>query len=870
MYMRLNKIFILGLGFILVSKLAYSYNWPFEKPNEQVLITGVLGEPRPKKSPFTHFHTGVDLAKSAGTPIYSVMNGWVCMKKAVGDPDDYIGIKSYISENEKYAYGHRYIHVKDHTESYLDMGMPVYTIGNPDCKSIGKIKKVEKMDEHLHFEEVGYEIKESGEAKDVVNWLNPLFIGGLGAKNNSEYGFKDTAKPKIDSIKFYKNMSNKKIDADNLYLDVDIAVGAHDDRINADGSAGGEGIGLRRISCGVYKCYEDKLKEKYTPVQYIPEDDVVNAMDPDALIYATDLIFDSIYHHTDKNITQKKLELTYHNDSTWAKPIYWLTNMPMIEQSLPGTDTCWNTKDIQWLTGEDPRYPLVLKIEVEDFRGNTQTTYKKIKVDNHAPHLDITEVYQKTSIFDMKKEKELPVKSPYLERVEKEKTPISKDIKELYKQAQEELQGYNNKYCAYWEENFEHTGRELKILTQKSLLRGVETKFVLHFSQSVKIDLAYISCPDNTNKRITLNLNRRDEYWNNYISDPVIIPSSEDWDGEVLLSVWARDTNWNDLDGDPRTIAVRDQYGFHEGYEWGGDVNHRFKTPKAPAAPSNLTAIVKRRGDNKWVELYWQDNSDDEDWFEVYRRKDGETEWWCSSGPGSNTTSITDVPPEDGTYYYIIKAYKRDSGYSSPTPEQIAVFIPGEESDWILPGGKIIYDSDNFYTRGSITIKAKVWDNVGVKKVEFYYSSCTGEERFIGESSNFYRESDGTYTIFEWNSSKLSESGWGIFCYIRDYAGNRGLSENIWNIGIDNIPPPGISNLTVYPETWSGINFFSFGWDAAQDFESYVEGYYCSLNSPPTEKSSFTLTTCTELSLPPDATSGVYPIYVMPRTPLGI
>ncbi|MEW6606899.1 MAG: hypothetical protein AB1414_05525 [bacterium] len=42
--MKSSKIFILGLSLIVIAKWVYSYNWPFAKTNEQVPITGVIGE----------------------------------------------------------------------------------------------------------------------------------------------------------------------------------------------------------------------------------------------------------------------------------------------------------------------------------------------------------------------------------------------------------------------------------------------------------------------------------------------------------------------------------------------------------------------------------------------------------------------------------------------------------------------------------------------------------------------------------------------------------------------------------------------------------------------------------------------------------
>ncbi|MDI6736007.1 MAG: M23 family metallopeptidase, partial [bacterium] len=866
--MRLSKVFILGLCLVLIAELVYAYNWPFAKPNDQVEIAGVLGELR--LTPTKHFHRGVDLVKIADTPVYSVIEGEVAKRPTQNGQVLWI---KYIGSD----YGYSYIHIKDHTGTLQEpvlVGDRVYPIGHPECKLIGKVREMKYT--HLHFEEVYYNVDAQDNVTDVNTWNNPLYRGGLGAANNSEWGFKDNAKPKIDDVGFYTQGTEIPLhDKMKLYGKIDIAVAAHDARILGNGNPGSTGgLGVKRVSCKIYDLRNphDKFlkfllfnnKSEWEIVNYISTNNIHLPLE-----YENSLIFDSIPKYSSKAIELSKLALTYRSNSNIDRPVYWVTNMPDIGDRVTYTNSYWDTTIRT--DGRHTDGPYLVEIEVEDFRGNTTTTHRFVRVDNKAPYLDTVGAYQMEP-FDIKQRSEKQhVKSICLEKIEKEKLAEPKEIKEMYVREQDELIGYQAKYFASWEEN-QNGRRELNISLKKPVMRGVESKFLLLFSQPVNIDSAVIFPISNVKNRISIKLNSQNEELSYYISDPFIIPSSIDWDGKVLLSVDAYDVNENHLDSDPRTIAVRDnEWEFHTGYEKGSDMNHFFELPVAPRAPSDFTAnVIIQNRQPQWINLYWKDNSSNEDGFALFQRKDGEKNYSLAAETGSNTNSIEGIiPPEQGVYFYTVRAFKKQSGYSVPALEQMAVFVPGgEDSDLIPPGGRIIYEQEGMYVKGSVTIKAKVWDNVGVKKVEFYCSS-QGEEYFIGESSNFFYTPEGTFTIYEWDSSSFRKAGDGILCYIRDYTNNRSASENVWSIGIDNIPPTGISNLQTL-DTWTNINCFGASWDAAQDYESYVEGYYYSLNSSPKENASFTFNTGTgDLILPEDSASGVYSIYIAPKDAAG-
>lgn len=108
-----------------------------------------------------------------------------------------------------------------------------------------------------------------------------------------------------------------------------------------------------------------------------------------------------------------------------------------------------------------------------------------------------------------------------------------------------------------------------------------------------------------------------------------------------------------------------------------------------PDEPSNLVAAA---GDATSIALSWQDNSDDEDGFRIYRRAGGEASFVVIGQQSANRTfyNASALHP-DTTYYFKIKAYKGSefsdfSNTASDTTEEAVVRVTspdgGEEWDW--------------------------------------------------------------------------------------------------------------------------------------------------------------------------------------------
>ena len=82
-------------------------------------------------------------------------------------------------------------------------------------------------------------------------------------------------------------------------------------------------------------------------------------------------------------------------------------------------------------------------------------------------------------------------------------------------------------------------------------------------------------------------------------------------------------------------------------------------TPSCRAAPSDLTANMHWSAGAAWVDLFWTDNSGDEDGFKIERATSGGGPYTSLATIGPGTTAWTDYTLAFGpdNYYYRVKAY---------------------------------------------------------------------------------------------------------------------------------------------------------------------------------------------------------------------
>lgn len=103
-------------------------------------------------------------------------------------------------------------------------------------------------------------------------------------------------------------------------------------------------------------------------------------------------------------------------------------------------------------------------------------------------------------------------------------------------------------------------------------------------------------------------------------------------------------------------------------------------TPVCLAAPSNLTANMHWSGGAAWVDLFWTDNSGNEDGFKIERATSASGPYTTIIALGSSATAWTDYTLAFGpeNYYYRVKAYGLEC---DSEPSNVAT-VPGR---WPTP-----------------------------------------------------------------------------------------------------------------------------------------------------------------------------------------
>lgn len=132
------------------------------------------------------------------------------------------------------------------------------------------------------------------------------------------------------------------------------------------------------------------------------------------------------------------------------------------------------------------------------------------------------------------------------------------------------------------------------------------------------------------------------------------------------------------------------------------------------AAPDGISARSPNDGE---AIITWNDNSDNETGFVIERSADTLT-WETVGQVAAGTTEYVDAVPQDGTYYYRVRAVKdtESSGYSQVAPvivsTSVSLTLTSPTGGEVLNGG-----STHFIT----------WQSVATGDVNLYYSTNDGE-----------------------------------------------------------------------------------------------------------------------------------------------
>lgn len=141
-------------------------------------------------------------------------------------------------------------------------------------------------------------------------------------------------------------------------------------------------------------------------------------------------------------------------------------------------------------------------------------------------------------------------------------------------------------------------------------------------------------------------------------------------DGTYTLigSVGANVTTYTDMNLNPATTYYYRVYAYNSAGNSGysNEASATTLAPGAPNPPSNLQAVVQFP--NKIV-LSWQDNSEDEEGFKIYRKLPGGN-WELIGTVGANITQHEETPPVLTLLEYRVTAY---SAYGESTPATASV-----------------------------------------------------------------------------------------------------------------------------------------------------------------------------------------------------
>lgn len=294
-----------------------SYPWPLSPANQSKLISGTFCEYR-STSASGHYHNGVDIPASAGTPVLAVLPGTVITAYS-GDPtgyDNYIRVRSVINgQNKDITYYHT---------------NPIRSVGQ--TVNVGDVISTIAID-HVHLIEY-YLGNTSLEVNPIRSdgGLTPLI---------------DIWKPSIRSFRFFVDGTTTQLSPNYVGGRVDIIV--HIQEANWSGSSSGTNNGTYAIG---YKI----LSADTQTVVYNPPSNSLR------------------YRYYIKPLNSDVNNNYYQPEASTTNHVYIITNGN-------GADDVHQTRRIQnnfWDASLLPNGPYVVMVYTYDTRGNADTVYVRV------------------------------------------------------------------------------------------------------------------------------------------------------------------------------------------------------------------------------------------------------------------------------------------------------------------------------------------------------------------------------------------------------------------------------------------------------------------------------------------------------------
>lgn len=227
-----------------------------------------------------------------------------------------------------------------------------------------------------------------------------------------------------------------------------------------------------------------------------------------------------------------------------------------------------------------------------------------------------------------------------------------------------------------------------------------------------------------------------------------------------------------------------------------------------PTAPDNLHASASSATS---INVYWQDKSDDELGFEVYRSTDGTNFTWVTTTTANKLMYADTALTSETTYYYKVRAYNTN-GPSDPTAVASATTLTDSQQP-SAPGN---FKFDNFaYTEHRINVTpdnlADEYFTVHTDQVVLSWSPSTDN---VGVTQYKVYFLDGTLAATTSDTSATisgleKEKNYSFYVVAYDNAGNA------------SSPSSSASVTTVLEGLY--FNMFAGGtWDVVRDFSDWA------------------------------------------------
>ncbi len=258
--------------------------------------------------------------------------------------------------------------------------------------------------------------------------------------------------------------------------------------------------------------------------------------------------------------------------------------------------------------------------------------------------------------------------------------------------------------------------------------------------------------------------------------------------------------------------------------------NEAFSTtwPEPLTAPETPSGLMATAVSHNQIDLTWQDNADNEDWFKIERKKIGEI-FGLIHSTGANTTSWSDTGIDpDTTYYYRVLAYNSagDSLYSNESSattnfvlftnfravgDLYAVAIDSGGGKWFGTSDGASYLDDNntpdnktddFWTiftpfDGLVdnTVNAIAIDSGGGK----WFGTYDGGVSYLDDNGTLNNKTDDTWTSFTTNDGLVNNT---VFVIAIDSGGGKWFGTRGSGVSYldDNATPDNKSD-----DTWTSF-----------------------------------------------------------------